>query len=169
MERIINDNCLNVLPKIKEEFKQRKIVLISDPPYNLKYHYNTYKDNLKENEYLDMLFNVFNDTPSIIIHYSEMLYKIAIKLNKAPIKVVSWCYNSNTPRQHRDIAFFDIKPDFSKVKQPYKNQNDKRIKNNIACGKGGRQICMIGGKFNKLKMLVKKRLPTLAKYHYKLC
>ena len=140
MIKIINDNCLNVLPKIKEEFKHKKIILISDPPYNLKYHYNTYKDNLKENEYLDMLFNVFNNIPSIIIHYPEMLYKIAIRLNKAPIKVVSWCYNSNTPRQHRDIAFFDIKPDFSKVKQPYKNLNDKRIKNNISCGKGGANL-----------------------------
>ena len=46
-----------------------------------------------------------------------------------PDKVVSWIYNSNLPRQHRDIAFFGIKPNFNQVIQPYKNPNDKRIKN----------------------------------------
>jgi DNA modification methylase len=48
-------------------------------------------------------------------------------------------YPSNTGKQHRDIAFFDVNPDFRKVRQPYKNPNDKRIKARIAEGhEGGR-------------------------------
>ena len=40
---------------------------------------------------------------------------------------MSWVYNSNTGKQHRDIAFFGVKPDFRKVGQDYKNPTDKRI------------------------------------------
>ena len=56
-----------------------------------------------------------------------------------PQRVVSWVYNSNTGKQHRDIAFFKIKPDFRQVKQPYKNPTDKRIKERMSRGiMGGR-------------------------------
>ena len=40
----------------------------------------------------------------------------------------------------RDIAFFNIKPNFNTVKQPYKNPNDKRIKERIARGIGGGRL-----------------------------
>lgn len=49
-------------------------------------------------------------------------------------------YNANTKKQHRDIAFFNIKPDFSKVKQPYKNPNDKRVKKLIEQGRTGTDL-----------------------------
>ena len=61
-------------------------------------------------------------------------------MNKSPERVVSWVYNSNTAKQHRDIAFYDVKPDFKKVRQPYKNLNDKRIQQRIAEGKTGAKI-----------------------------
>jgi DNA modification methylase len=63
------------------------------------------------------------------------MYKYAIKINQSPEKVVSWVYNSNTPRQHREIAFFGVKPDFRKVGQEYKNKKDKRIIKRIEEGK----------------------------------
>lgn len=50
---------------------------------------------------------------------------------------MSWIYNSNLPRQHRDIAFFNVKPDFTKVRQPYKNTEDKRIQERIENGSEG--------------------------------
>jgi DNA modification methylase len=55
-----------------------------------------------------------------------------------PEKCVSWVYNSNNPRQHRDIVFFGFKPDFSKSGQEYKNPNDKRVKLLIEKGKRAR-------------------------------
>lgn len=87
-----------------------------------------------------MLGNILEYFKSVVIHYPENLYKIAFQIGKFPTKVVSWVYNSNTARQHRDIAFFDIKPDFKKVRQPYKNPNDKRIKKRIAEGKTGAKL-----------------------------
>ena len=52
-------------------------------------------------------------------------------------QVVSWVYNSNTGKQHRLISWWGCKPDFRKIRQPYKNLNDKRIKARIAAGKTG--------------------------------
>ena len=75
-----------------------------------------------------------------MIHYPEDIYKISLHINRTPERVVSWVYNSNTARQHRDIAFFGIKPDFNLVRQPYKNLNDKRIQKRIAEGKTGAKI-----------------------------
>ena len=109
-----------------------KLIIVTDPPFNVGYHYHAYKDNLDEENYMNMLADVLENHPSVVIHYPESLYKIARRLEKYPEKVVSWVYNSNTAKQHRDIAFFDIKPDFKKYGQPYKNPTDKRIMARIA-------------------------------------
>lgn len=83
---------------------------------------------------------VIDKVPSVVIHYPEAIYKIALEIKDTPVKVVSWVYNSNTAKQHRDIAYFKIKPNFSQVKQPYKNLNDKRIQKRIAEGKTGARL-----------------------------
>lgn len=132
--QLINDDCRNVKPS------EDNIIVVSDPPFNMKYHYNSYKDNLSDKEYDDLMISIFGKFPSVVIHYPEYLYKLSSLINKVPLKVVSWVYNSNTAKQHRDIAFFDVKPDFSKVRQPYKNLNDKRIKERIARGCVGAKL-----------------------------
>ena len=116
-----------------------KDIVVSDPPFNIGYHYREYKDRLSEREYYTMLEAIFKP-PCVIIHYPEALHKFSIKTGIAPEKVVSWVYNSNTGKQHRDIAFYGIKPDFRKVLQPYKNPNDKRIKALIEKGKKGARL-----------------------------
>jgi DNA modification methylase len=140
MVKTYNDDFRNILPKVIEENKDRCIIVVSDPPFNVGYHYNSYKDKLKEDDYLCLMKNAFSSIPSVVIHYPETLYKIAFEINKVPSRVVSWVYNSNTAKQHRDIAFFDIKPDFNKVRQPYKNLNDKRIQKRIEMGKTGAKL-----------------------------
>lgn len=130
---LIHGDCKNFL----KEFNSTDVVIVTDPPFNMKYHYNSYKDNLPEKEYYEWLASIFKNFPSVIIHYPESLHKLSIEMGKAPLRVVSWVYNSNTAKQHRDIAFYNIKPDFYKVKQPYKNPNDKRIKERIAKGLTG--------------------------------
>lgn len=95
---------------------------------------------MKENDYYNMLSLFFKDYPSVIVHYPESLYKIALNIQKVPVKVISWVYNSNTAKQHRDIAFFDVKPDMSKIRQPYKNLKDKRIQERIARGCKGAKL-----------------------------
>lgn len=130
--KIFNGDCLEVIKE--NNLKSKKVIIVTDPPFNVKYHYNTYKDNKEEGEYFDWLREIFSDVPFVCVHYPESLYKLCGKLNRYPEKVVSWVYNSNTAKQHRDIAFVGIKPDFRKVTQPYKNPNDKRIKERIARG-----------------------------------
>ena len=134
---LFNGDCQEVMTDIGHI---EKAVIVSDPPFNQNYHYSTYKDNKPEDEYYEWLSDIFSPYPSVIIHYPESLYKLAFQMGKFPERVVSWVYNSNTAKQHRDIAFFDVKPDFNKVRQPYKNPNDKRIKARIEAGKTGAKL-----------------------------
>ena len=135
---LLNANCMDVFEDILKEHSN--VIVVSDPPFNVGYHYNKYSDSMKDDEYYKMLVTLFGQTPSVVIHYPEALYRLAIEMGKSPERVVSWIYNSNTARQHRDIAFFDVKPDFNAIRQPYKNLNDKRIQKRIAEGKTGAKL-----------------------------
>ena len=113
-------------------------VVVTDPPFNVGYHYDGYGDRMGRTEYMSMLVLVTSLTPSVVIHYPEQLHALSVAKREVPRRVVSWVYNSNTAKQHRDIAFYAVSPDFRRVKQPYKNPNDKRIQKRIAEGKGAR-------------------------------
>ena len=133
---VYRGDCNKILPKILK--KNKKVIIVSDPPFNIGYKYSFYKDRLSSKEYFDMLSSIFL-TPSVVIAYPEILYTLSSRLS-IPIRVVSWVYNSNIGRQHRDIAFFNVKPDFNKVHQPYKNPNDKRIRERIKKGCKGSKL-----------------------------
>lgn len=135
MIEIYKDDCLNIINKIHKDF-----IIVTDPPFNIGYKYNSYKDKMNEEQYYDMLYNLLINRKSVVVHYPEQLHKLSIKLGYAPNKVVSWVYNSNTRKQHRDVAFYNIKPDFGKVRQPYKNLKDKRILERIKNGATGAKL-----------------------------
>ncbi len=137
MISLLKGDCLQVMDKLINEGVMVDAI-ITDPPFNIGYHYKTYKDKMVEKEYYEMLSAVIQDKVAIIIHYPEQLHRLSIELGYPPTKVVSWVYNSNTAKQHRDIAFYNIKPDFKKVGQDYKNPKDKRIAKRIAEGKRAR-------------------------------
>ena len=171
METIINTNCLDYMKsqEFQDLVKKRKVVIITDPPFNIGYHYNSYKDKMKSDEYYEMLKQVFTmyDLPFICIHYPEDLYRLAIYIQIYPQEVVSWVYNSNTGKQHRDIAFFKIKPNFNQIKQPYKNLDDKRIKERLSRGiTGGRlydwweinQVKNVSKKYKKERLTKNKEI-----------
>ena len=131
---LLNADSRDVFADAVRSCGRHGLVIVSDPPFNIGYKYNSYKDKMEDDEYYEMLADFFGDFPSVVIHYPESLYKLAFQIGKFPEKVISWVYNSNTAKQHRDIAFFDVKPDMSKVRQPYKNPTDKRIKERIERG-----------------------------------
>lgn len=141
---LIHGDCLKILPDIRHELfkKQQKYIIVTDPPFNVGYKYNTYKDRMSEEDYREMLYEIFcwDSAPSVVVHYPEQLYQLAVDMGRPPVRVVSWVYNTNNRRQHRDIAFFGIYPDFKRVLQPYKNPNDKRIQRLIANGSLGTPI-----------------------------
>lgn len=111
--------------------------LISDPPYNVGYHYDDCDDSMDEGEYFRFMATVFSKK-AVLIHYPEAMYRIAYAMNRFPERVVAWVYPSNTPRQHRSIAWFGCKPDFRKDGQDYRNPTDPRIAARIEAGKRAR-------------------------------
>lgn len=114
-------------------------IIITDPPYNQKYKYSSYKDNLSEEDYIKLLSKL--RPPCVIIHYPEETINLLPKAISAKCEqTVIWVYNSMTPKQSRIISWWGCKPNFSLVKQPYKNLNDKRIQAELAKGKEGANL-----------------------------
>jgi DNA modification methylase len=131
---IYHGDCREVLPSLPASG-----VVVTDPPYNIGYHYDGYKDNLSEDEYRELISSTVR-LPSVVLHYPEDSVGISFALNELPEKCVAWTYNANTPRQWRMISWFGITPDFSRMKQPYLNQNDRRIRALMDGGSLGRDL-----------------------------
>jgi len=125
----------------REGFKQLPHIdmIVTDPPYNIGFKYNEYGDNMTDEEYIAMI-SEFQNMPVAIIHYPEETIKYIAPALGVPDEVVVWCYNSNLPKQSRLINFYNVKPDFKKVKQPYKNPTDKRVKKLIDNGSTGTRL-----------------------------
>lgn len=128
---------------IHGDFRDYKIpdeaFVISDPPYNQGYHYSQYDDDLGEDEYVLLLHDAFVGRKSVVIHYpEETVGLIGPMMHDYPQQIVSWVYPSNTAKQSRLISWWNCKPDFRKIGQPYKNPTDKRIAARIADGKTAR-------------------------------
>jgi DNA modification methylase len=110
---------------------------ISDPPYNVGYHYDAHEDNLSVEEYEQLLRETIIE-PCVVIHYAEALCALSWILEELPTKIVAWVYPSNTARQWRGVAWWGCAPDFRKDCQDYRNPNDKRIAERIARGERAR-------------------------------
>lgn len=130
--KIYNMDFREGLECIEEDY-----IIVTDPPYNINYDYDEYNDNLSDEEYIRLISNL-KDKRLAIIHYPEETMKYYVPALGVPDEVGIWAYNSNLPNRHsRLINYYNINPDYNKVLQPYKNPNDKRIKENIQNGKLG--------------------------------
>lgn len=160
--QIINDDFRNHLYLF-----DNKVTVITDPPYNQKYHYSEYHDNLSLDEYGEMLKHAFEDMRSVVILYPEETINILPRLsdNKCE-QVVSWVYNSNTAKQHRLISWWNCKPDMSRLGQPYKNPTDKRVAKLIEQGKQARLYDW--WQINQVKNVSKKNNPHPCPIPYEL-
>jgi len=114
-------------------------IVITDPPYNIGYDYDVHIDKMEDWEYIELL-QTFERCRAVFIHYPEEMIQYVCAAMGVPLEVVAWIYNANTPRQHRMIAWFNCKPNFAKIKQPYKNLSDKRILELIKNGSEGANI-----------------------------
>lgn len=136
MIKLYHGNNNDILDSLDIDFS--RTIFVTDPPFNIGYHYHSYKDKMKDSEYWQFIKSVMRSDKKVMIHYSESLFRYSLEIQDAPTKFVAWVYNSNTAKQHRGIGFWNIKPDFRKVGQPYKNPNDPRIAKRIAEGKMAR-------------------------------
>jgi site-specific DNA-methyltransferase (adenine-specific) len=125
----------------REGFEQLPNInmIVTDPPYNIEFKYNQYSDNLSKEDYIKMIATM-KSLPVAIIQYPEETMEYIVPALGVPEEVIVWCYNSNLPRQSRLINFYNRKPDLSKVKQPYKNPTDKRVKKLIDAGSKGTKL-----------------------------
>ena len=130
---VYNTNLQNVIDHLKFDY------IITDPPYNVGYAYPDYNDNLSSEKYIELLKHL-EPYNTVMIHYPEAFCGDVGEAMGVPQKMVQWVYNSNLGRQHRSLAWFGCKPDLTKVKQPYKNPNDKRIKKLIEEGSTGTRL-----------------------------
>lgn len=128
---IINADCRDVMHKLPRG------LVVTDPPYNVGYHYEGYKDNLTTEEYQELL-RLACPMPCVLLRHAEDLCAMSWTLKEIPDKMVAWVYPSNTARQWRGIGWWGCKPDFDKGGQDYKNPNDKRIAERIARGERAR-------------------------------
>jgi len=132
--KVYNSNMEDIINNLEYD------LIITDPPYNIDYKYPDYKDKTNEEEYIS-LFKHFKNKPCVVIHYPEAICNYVCKGIGSVNKIISWCYsNNNSSKAHRSIGFFNIIPDFKKVKQPYKNLNDRRIKKLIEKGSEGARL-----------------------------
>lgn len=137
----VNDDFRNQIDAIEQ---LESVVVVTDPPFNIGYHYNEYKDSMNDQNYYDMLTDLINRFPCVFIHYPEALHRLSIESGIVPTRVVSWVYNSNTAKQHRDVAWYKVTPSFTNALQPYKNPADKRIKARIERGiLGGANVRLV--------------------------
>lgn len=124
---------------IKENGFKSINLICTDPPYNIGFKYNEHNDNMSDMDYT-MMLKYFSGKASVFIHYPEETIKYLTPALGVPCEMVAWVYNANTNRKFRLISWYNCKPDFSKIKQPYKNINDKRIQNRIANGCEGSDL-----------------------------
>jgi len=132
-------------------------LIVTDPPYNIGYKYNgAFQDNQTLDEY-QSIFIPMKGKKVVLIHYAESIIKDIVPILGNPQRTVAWTYPSNTgSRQWRMIAWFNCEPDWAKYKLPYKNPNDKRIKE-LVKRTGGRK-CPDHWEVNLVKNVSKEKI-----------
>jgi len=120
------------------DISKGRVLTVTDPPYNIGFKYDTHKDKIPEQDFIQMMSHL--KKPCVTIMYAEETIKYLIPALGIPDKVLSWCYNSHLPRAFRLVCFFGIKPDMKKYSIPYKNPTDKRVKKLIEQGSKGTSL-----------------------------
>lgn len=83
MIQLYHGDCRHII--MSEKIDLSNVIVVTDPPFNIGYHYKTYRDRMKQNEYMDMLAS-FIRTPAVVIHYPEALHGLSVRGGGDPIK-----------------------------------------------------------------------------------
>jgi hypothetical protein len=81
---LYNCDCSLVMDEIRRD-TSRKYCVVTDPPFNIGYHYKTYKDKMRESEYYKWLRGIVGDCCAVV-HYPESICRLAIEKNAPPRK-----------------------------------------------------------------------------------
>lgn len=155
--KIINGDCLTELKKMPSESVD---LVVTDPPFNIGYKYETYKDRMSNGEYVNWCKGWLTECIRLmkpgaslyLINYPENNAHILpfIQENLTFKRWLTWHYPTNigqsktnyTRSQHSIL--FCVKGEDAKtfnsqdVAEPYRNPTDKRIKALIEKGSKGK-------------------------------
>jgi site-specific DNA-methyltransferase (adenine-specific) len=145
-------DCQTVTPTLKLSPKNIDCALI-DPPYNIGYKYNTYKDNLDWKDYYNnqkrillAIRRILKPKGSVLyLNYPEQAAIIWGKMMKFyhPIEWITWIYHQHTGgkplRKATRVWLWMAKSNKTYVGSEslfgeYRNPTDKRIQERIAAG-----------------------------------
>ncbi len=129
---IYHGDCRDILPLLEPGSID---LVLTDPPYNIGFDgYTSYRDRLPDEQYIEMLQEMERFPRVVVTHYPEETMIYLCSALGPPEHVGVWCYNSNTPRRFRLINYWGVKPDYGRIRQPYKNRQDRRIQKLMAAG-----------------------------------
>lgn len=135
LNHIFTGDARQILPTISAE--QVSLVL-TDPPYNIGFAgYDLHDDSMPAEEYIALLRMLQSFKRVVVIQYPEETMRFVVPALGAPDHVGAWCYNSNIARRFRLISYYGLTPDYSRLRQPYKNPTDKRVQTLMENGAGG--------------------------------
>ena len=140
--KVLHGDCLELFKRIPDESID---VTFADPPFNLKKGYNSYKDSLKLNEYLDWcklwineMVRVTKPTGSIFLHnipkwltyYSSFLNEIATFKHWISWDASTSPMGKTLQPAHYGILFYIKDPKqlkFYEIRSPHKRARKSRI------------------------------------------
>lgn len=157
LDRIFNADCLVTLKKIEDETVD---LIVTDPPFNIGKKYESdYNDNKRHDEYMQWCKTWLTECIRILKPHGS-LYLFNYPENNAYLlpflrekmvfkRWMTWHYPTNTghsksnfTRSQHSVLFFTKTKNstFNKkdIAVPYKNPEDKRIKERLKNGSNGR-------------------------------
>jgi len=148
--KIFNTNCYTY--NTTEKFN----LILTDPPYNINYNYNSYKDNLEWSDYYNQQINYLLKLYDSLLDNGNLLYLNYPETNSViwthlikkynPVKQIFWIYHSHSPsgktplrRGTRSWLWLSKTSNYycdtSYLKGEYRNPTDRRVKKLIEKGK----------------------------------
>jgi site-specific DNA-methyltransferase (adenine-specific) len=116
-------DCRDILPTLPDR------PIITDPPYGIGFRlYGSHNDN--EAEYAALIAPL-RGRKLALLQYPEEMMRLVCPVLGAPDEVLAWCYGSNLPRQFRLWGIWQMACDFKAVKQPARNPEVKKVKNDM--------------------------------------
>jgi len=113
-------------------------IVVTDPPYNIGFGYfGEYDDKMPDEEYIAMLALLGRFDKAVVMHYPEESARYVFPALGAPLHIGAWCYNANILRRFRLINYYGLKPDYERIRRPYRNPTDSRIAERIRNGSDG--------------------------------
>jgi site-specific DNA-methyltransferase (adenine-specific) len=152
-------DCIGVLNSLEDNSIDS---VITDPPYNIGFSYNHYKDRLTDDKYLQWQIEIakiagmklkdsgnflYLNYPEFMAKYFYLVGQETFETHLESYRLIAWCYHTHTGgkplrRSYRQWGWFRkgkenyINEDA--IYGEYRNPNDKRIK--IEMSKGRRPV-----------------------------